>query len=692
MHDAIMGGHAQDGFDSAPRSTLHALRVRAAVQWKHHRARLICGVIVLVLIVASTTSSVFHRSSSAGRSHGGSASVWSSLLDGDGGSSGGASGSRAQQEGREFGNMRGQQNLIASEDVHEGPIQRVSPGPGWHGNALDAMKFAAGSIGAPPAACPSPVAAADCDCPEPKAAPPPKVEVRYVSVPANCSSAPASAPAAAAALPSPPHWPWVHPSSSAAADASSASASTVSEIPPAHGGYDEPQELLLPPAEARALAADVASGKRIAASWTLTPRQACDVELLLSGGFTPLHGFMDQRTYASVVESMRLPVGYEGAKGPNAANASAGYLWPMPITLDLPEAIASTLKAGDRVALRDAYFHTVAVLTVSDVFQPNKAREAQMVFGTTDVTHPAVAHLMTSAHPYYVGGRLQGIALPSHLDFQQLRLTPRQVRAAIVARGWSRAVAFQTRNPMHRAHIELTKLAAVDAQAGLLLHPVVGVTKPGDIEGPTRVRCYQAMVASRRYYDPQGVLLSLLPLAMRMAGPKEALWHAIIRKNHGAGHFIVGRDHAGCKSGAGKDFYGAYDAQTLVKAHASELGITVHTYSEVVYVPAQEAFIPGDRLPPGAVTKDISGTKFRGMMARGEEVPAWFSDPDVIAILRGIMPPLHSRGFVLLFTGLSGGGKTTMAAALLDRFASLLPGRKVTVLDGDVSRTHLSKK
>jgi len=269
------------------------------------------------------------------------------------------------------------------------------------------------------------------------------------------------------------------------------------------------------------------------------------------------------------------------------------------------------------------------------------------------------------------------------------------VRAEIVARGWPRTVAFQTRNPMHRAHIELTKLAAVDGKAGVLIHPVVGMTKPGDVEASVRVRCYQAMIDSNRYYADGGVLLSLLPLAMRMGGPREALWHAIIRKNHGATHFIVGRDHAGVKSAAGKDFYGAYDAQKLVSQHAAELGITVLTYQEVEYVPALDQYIPGDRLPVGAKTESISGTQFRRMMNRGEPIPAWFSDPDVIreclgeggggpwtpryfhsrpahplaGILRELMPPLHQRGFALFFTGLSGGGKTTIAHALLQRLS-----------------------
>lgn len=203
---------------------------------------------------------------------------------------------------------------------------------------------------------------------------------------------------------------------------------------------------------------------------------------------------------------------------------------------------------------------------------------------------------MNNMHRMNVGGRLQGVALPKHYDFTHMRRTPAQVRSAITERGWPRTIAFQTRNPMHRAHIELTKRGTHLARAGLLLHPVVGMTKPGDVEASVRVRCYEAIVASNRYYAPDGVILSLLPLAMRMAGPREALWHAIIRKNHGATHFIVGRDHAGCKSAAGKDFYGAYDAQELVKTHASELGIKILTFAEVEYVPRLDEYVPSDEV------------------------------------------------------------------------------------------------
>lgn len=460
-------------------------------------------------------------------------------------------------------------------------------------------------------------------------------------------------------------------------------AARAAALPAPHGGVL--RDLRVGADRRQALETDIAEG-RVAHSWTLTMRQACDIELLLSGGFSPLDGFMVEATYTSVVARQRLDAAF------------GNVVWPMPIPLDMPADWAHKLEgelaaggAAPRIALRDEYHNLIAVLTVKDVYRPDKVAEAKAVYRTTDVSHPGVAYLMNTAAEYYVGGTLEGIALPKHYDFNHMRRTPAEVRAAIVERGWPRTVAFQTRNPMHRAHIELTKLAAVDASAGVLLHPSVGMTKPGDVEANVRVRCYQAMVEGRRYYADGGVLLSLLPLAMRIAGPVEALWHAIIRKNHGASHFIVGRDHAGCKSDAGKDFYGAYDAQELVSSYASELGITIMKYNEVEYVPRLDRYLPSEQIGKDEVKLSISGTKFRGMMNRGEPIPEWFSDPDVIIILRELMPPLYKRGFALFFTGLSGGGKTTIAHGLIQRLAGLMPTRRITFLDGDVVRTHLSK-
>lgn len=429
-------------------------------------------------------------------------------------------------------------------------------------------------------------------------------------------------------------------------------AARLAALPPAHGGRGL-RPLLANADRASALAAEVAAGS-VPLQWTLTPRQACDAELLLNGGFTPLAGFMPRSTYGHVVARSRL------GKEPGLAPYS-DELWPMPITLDMPSAwlqgasgagnaaagagaadpsaataalarLRDMLDSGEelpisfpdglapadaaaaadgsqaavvgassgsapvRIALRDGYHNLIAVLTVTSVYRPDKTAEARSVFGSVDTSHPAVAYLFESAGDVYVGGVLEGIALPKHYDHPTLRLTPQQVRDAIAAAGWPRTVAFQTRNPMHRAHIELTKRASVEASAGVLLQPVVGMTKPGDVDAAVRVRCYQAIVRGGRHYASGGVMLALLQLAMRMAGPKEALWHAIIRKNHGASHFIVGRDHAGCKDSAGKDFYGAYDAQELVRKHEAELGISVVTFQEVEYVPSLDAYVPGDQV------------------------------------------------------------------------------------------------
>ncbi len=408
-------------------------------------------------------------------------------------------------------------------------------------------------------------------------------------------------------------------------------------------------------------------------SLTLTPRQLCDLELLLNGGFSPLRGFLTRGDYDRVVEEMRL---------------QNGLLWPIPVTLDVSEAVARTLNPGDEVALRDPTGLLLAVLHVEDVWKPDKLREAQQVFGTTSTEHPAVAYLMHEAGDYYVGGTLEGVQLPVHYDFKELRHTPAQLRAIFEARGWERVVAFQTRNPMHRAHKELTDRAAEEVGGHLLIHPVVGMTKPGDIDYYTRVRCYRKLL---KYYPQDRAMLSLLPLAMRMGGPREALWHAIIRKNYGCTHLIIGRDHAGPGvDSSGKPFYGPYDAQELLQAHQEELGIGVIPFKMMVYVPDEDRYKPIDEVREGERTLDISGTELRRRLTSGEDIPAWFSYPEVVAELRRTHPPRHQQGFTVFFTGLSGSGKSTIANALMTRLLELT-GRPVTLLDGDVVRTHLSK-
>ncbi|GLQ98414.1 bifunctional sulfate adenylyltransferase/adenylylsulfate kinase [Dyella mobilis] len=434
-----------------------------------------------------------------------------------------------------------------------------------------------------------------------------------------------------------------------------------------HGGVL--RELYLPPEEAEAL-------KRRSASlpqWTLNQRQLCDLELLLNGGFSPLQGFLGRADYDGVVAHMRL---------------ADGTLWPIPITLDVDEAFAASLAEGAEISLNDTQGTPLAVLTVEDIYFPDHLAEARQVFGTTDRTHPGVAELLDRTGSVYLGGKLKGIQAPSHYDFSTLRLGPRQLREWFAEQGWHRIVAFQTRNPMHRAHRELTLRAAEKVGAKLLIQPSVGRTKPGDVDHYTRVRCYRALI---EHYPKQHATLSLLPLAMRMGGPREALWHAIIRKNHGASHFIVGRDHAGPgKDSQGKPFYDPYAAQELLARHQDELGIGIVPFPAMVYAANRDTYLPQTEVEPHDEVRDISGTELRRRLHQGEAIPEWFTFPEVVKILRERHPARAQQGFALFFTGLSGSGKSTVAQAVLARLLET-GSRPVTVLDGDEVRRHLSK-
>ena len=358
-------------------------------------------------------------------------------------------------------------------------------------------------------------------------------------------------------------------------------------------------------------------------SWDLTPRQVCDLELLMSGGFSPLRGFMNRADYEGVCQNMRL---------------ADGTLWPMPITLDVKEEFAKTLKPGSsKIALRDGEGVMLAVLHVEDVWQPDRAAEAKAVFNSTSGAHPGADYAMNRSNPWYVGGKIEGLQGPSHYDFRALRLTPAEVRADFARLGWRNIVAFQTRNPMHRAHVELTMRAAKQVEANLLIHPSVGMTKPGDVDYYIRTRCYQLLLA--KY--PQGtVKLAMLPLAMRMGGPREAVWHGLIRKNHGCTHFIVGRDHAGPgKDTDGKPFYGPYDAQELFKKHEKEMGVTMVPFQMMMYLEDEDRYVPADEVPKGARVLDISGTELRQRLNEGRDIPAWFTYPEVVKELRRSYPP-----------------------------------------------------
>jgi sulfate adenylyltransferase len=411
-------------------------------------------------------------------------------------------------------------------------------------------------------------------------------------------------------------------------------------------------------------------------SWDLTPRQLCDLELLLIGGFSPLRGFMTRADYEGVCHNLRL---------------ADGTLWPVPITLDVTEDFVKKLTPGTtKVALRDPEGVMLAVLSVEEVWQPDRKAEAKAVFNSTSPAHPGADYAINKANPWYVGGKLEGCQIPSHYDFRNLRLTPAELRAEFARVGWRRVVAFQTRNPMHRAHVELTFRAAKQVEANLLINPSVGMTKPGDVDYYTRVRCYQLLLPK----FPQGTAkLSLLPLAMRMGGPREAIWHALIRKNYGCTHFIVGRDHAGPGSDpeTKKPFYGPYEAQEVFKKYEADIGVTMVNFNMMVYLEDQDKYVPDNEVKPGERVLNISGTELRQRLNEGRDIPGWFTYPEVVAELRRSFPPRHKQGLTVFFTGLSGSGKSTIANVLMTKFLEA-GGRPVTMLDGDLVRKHLSSE
>ncbi|HEY3247228.1 MAG TPA: bifunctional sulfate adenylyltransferase/adenylylsulfate kinase [bacterium] len=440
------------------------------------------------------------------------------------------------------------------------------------------------------------------------------------------------------------------------------------ELTPPHGGVL--RQLITGEDRADALKAEAVR----LPSWDLTPRQVFDIEMILDGAFSPLDGFLGKADHESVCATMRL---------------ADGTLWPIPIMLDVTEEFARSIGSASRIALRHPEGMVLAVLTISDVWTPDRAREAQQVFGTADDAHPGVFALLHQTHPVYVGGILEGIELPPHHTFKHLRFTPSELRAQFKKLGWRRIVAFQTRNPMHRAHVELTKRAAAAAEANLLLQPVVGRTRAGDLDYFVRVRCYQAVL---EHYPAQTTMLGLLPLAMRMAGPREAVWHAIIRQNFGCSHLIVGRDHAGPGADrAGVPFYGSYDAQQLVAAHQPELKIQMLPFEEMVYVEDLAQYVPSSEVPAGGKVLTLSGTELRRRLREGLEVPAWFTYPEVVTQLRRSHPARSAQGFTVFFTGLSGSGKSTIANILVAKLMEI-GTRPVTLLDGDIVRKHLSSE
>jgi sulfate adenylyltransferase len=441
----------------------------------------------------------------------------------------------------------------------------------------------------------------------------------------------------------------------------------------------ETQETLIEPFGGRLISLMIAEAEREEARSTavglprlqLTPRNTCDLELLATGGFSPLKGFMGSADYERVLEEMRL---------------ADGTLFPLPVTLTVHQ--GAGLRLDREVALVDQHNDLLACMNIEEIFKWDKERAARLACGTTDPRHPLVAE-MNSWGELCVAGRLRVLASPRYHDFKQLRLSPALVRQRLAALGHRSVVAFQTRNPLHRAHEELTKRAALAVDASLLLHPVVGLTKPGDVDHFTRVRSYKALVD--RYYDPRRTLLALLPLAMRMAGPREALWHAIIRRNFGANYLIVGRDHASPgKDSQDRPFYGPYEAQEMVAQYSAETGVTPLAFSEMLYLPEEDRYEEATRIPLGRRTASVSGTQIKeDYLRRGRALPRWFTRPEVASILAQAHPPRDRQGFCVWFTGLSGAGKSTTADILTINLLEY--GRQVTLLDGDVVRTHLSR-
>lgn len=406
--------------------------------------------------------------------------------------------------------------------------------------------------------------------------------------------------------------------------------------------------------------------------FNLKDRQLFDLELLMVGGFAPLEGFMNETEYQSVVSDMRL---------------GDGSLFPIPIVLDIPD--SADFAEGESILLCDPFGNPLATMEVNSRYQPNKLREAEAVYGTTDMQHPGVRYLLNQMHDTYIGGKITKLQLESRHDFKDLRYTPAELKAVFKEKGWDTVVAFQTRNPMHRVHFELVKRAHEKTGAPVLVHPVVGMTREGDIDYITRVHTYRVVCEK---YGKDFTFLALLPLAMRMAGPREALWHMIVRKNYGATHFIVGRDHAGPgKDSNGKPFYEPYEARDIAEKYATEIGIEVVPSDELAYSAKREEYVSTDQLETDEEVLGISGTEFRQKLFAGEAIPEWFSFPESISELQVGVAKQKRRGVTIFFTGLSGAGKSTIANIVAGKLLEM-QDREITLLDGDVIRNHLTSE
>jgi sulfate adenylyltransferase len=407
---------------------------------------------------------------------------------------------------------------------------------------------------------------------------------------------------------------------------------------------------------------------------TLNDRQLCDLELLATGVFSPLDGFMTRPDYESVLDRMRL---------------QSNVLWPLPVCLGISDTKARTLEVGQSVALRDHEGFLLAIMHIEDMWPVDREKEASLVYGTTDITHQGVKYLMNAEGDYYIGGKLEVISTPLHFDFKQLRMTPQEIRRVYQKLKWKRVLGFQTRNPIQRLQFEMTVKAMRQAKANLLLLPVTGMTKPGDFDHYTRVRCYRAVT---RHYPPDSFVLNLLPLSMRLAGPREALLHAIIAKNYGCTHFVVGRDHASPGTAvAGKSFYESHAAQALTERHSGDIGVTIIPFEELVYLPFEDEYRSSDQIPEGEQYISFSSSDIRERIRSGRRIPEWATFKEVVAELKKAYPSPDRQGFTIFLTGLSGAGKSTIAQVLYARFLEI-GDRPVTLLDGDIVRRNLSSQ
>ncbi len=407
---------------------------------------------------------------------------------------------------------------------------------------------------------------------------------------------------------------------------------------------------------------------------SLNERQLCDFELIASGAFSPLDGFLTRADYESVLDRMRL---------------QSGLLWPLPICLDIPAATARNLEAGQSVAVRDPEGYLLAVMHIDDIWPVDRQKESRLVFGTTETDHPGVHYLFNTVADFYVGGRLEVISLPLHFDFKQIRMSPMEVRAIYQKLGWQRVVGFQTSQPLHRPQFEMTIQAMRQAGANLLLLPVERMAKPGDFDHYIRVRCYRKVA---QHYPPDSHILNLLPLAMRMAGPRDALLHVIVGKNFGCTHFIIGHGHANPKPGiTGKGYYDNDAAGETAIEFSEELGVAILPFKEMVYLPFEDEYRFVDQVPEGTKTISMSGSDIRERIRSGRNIPDWATFNDVIEELRKAYPLPKKQGFTVFLTGLSGAGKSTIAKVLYSRFLEI-GERPVTLLDGDIVRHNLSSE